>query len=204
MTFDPFSILPDPPSQPGTSSPPEILSPPAGHSPMVRALPASMVRLGVNGNNMPANVGEELETKLAERRQGRMSGFTTARAIEIIEGLEDGKTMAEIAREIGITRGTIWTWMQLSQPFSDSVARAREYQGHAAADQAVEILDKVAIDSDTDPKLAMAQLRKAEQRARIRMELAKAFNFKQYGEKKQSMNLNINADAGPVDLSKYA
>lgn len=194
MTFDPFSILPDP-VQPAGQAP---------AAPAVVVLPASMVRQGVNGANLPADIGADLERKLQERRTGRMSSFTADRAAEIIEGIEDGKTMAEIAEDIGVTRGTIWTWMQLCPAFSDSVARAREYQGHASADQAVKILDTVDIDSDPDPKLAMARLRKAEQRARIRIELAKAYNFRQYGDKKQSLNLNVNADAGPVDLSKYA
>ena len=92
--------------------------------------------------------------------------------------------------------------LELAPGFHDAVAQAREYQGHAAADEAVRILDNVAL-SDDDAKQNMAQLRKAEQRARIRLELAKCFNFKQYGDKKQNMNLNVNAEVDVVDLSRY-
>lgn len=188
-TFDPFSILP-------SNATAEI-------SDQTPAVPASVARYGHNGNNMPVNLAEELIGVLGKRREGRMSTFTADRAADVIEGLENGETVNEIAVKIGVSRGTIWTWMQLSPEFKDLVARAREYQGHANADDAVKLLDEVVIDPD-NPKAAMAELRKAEQRAKIRMELAKAFCFNQYGNKKQNLNLNLNADVSPVDLSRYS
>ena len=168
------------------------------------ALPEYMSRHGWTGGNMDLqNIEKNFQTELAKRKTGRMSLFTQENAATVIEGVEDGQTMDEIAKKIGTSRQVIWTWMQLSPAFHDAVAQAREYQGHASASDAVKILDEVVIDPD-NPKAAMAELRKAEQRARIRMELAKAFNFKQYGDKKQNLNVNVNADISPVDLSKYS
>ena len=202
--FDPFAfdILPD-------SCTNHLAGPPAKQTTLAQTktvapakIPGSIARAGNNGNNSPANLQEEMYAILDQKRSGRVSLFTPERAAVAIEGIEDGLTMEEIAAEIGVTRKTIWTWMQLCPGFGDAVAQAREYQGHAIADNAVKILDNVTID-ENNPKAAMAELRKAEQRARIRMELAKCFNFKQYGDKKQNMNLNVNADVSPVDLSKY-
>jgi hypothetical protein len=205
MEFNPFDILPG-------GSPAELVPdfPPVkvveDHKPIwkpeAKPLPASMVAAGHNGKNLPDNIGEGIERALAKRREGRASKFTEELAAHVIEGVEDGKTMQAIADELSIARNTIWTWMQLSSEFTNAVARAREYQGHAAADDAVRIIDDVDV-SGLDAKQNMVQLRKSEQRARIRMDLAKAFNFKQYGDKKQNLNLNINAEVSPVDLSNY-
>lgn len=187
--FSPFDILPDSCAQP--------IAPAS-----VRVIPASTLAKGNNGNNLPANIGEGLQQELTKRRAGRMSGFTLERAAAIIEGFETGLTVDEIAADQGINRSTIYSYMQLSPEFSDAVAQAREYQGHSSASDAVKILDEVIIDPN-NPKAAMAELRKAEQRARIRMQLAECFNFKQYGSKKQTLSLNLNADVSPVDLSRY-
>ncbi len=205
--FDPFSILPDnitlDEQAPVVTEPAaEYRAEPAPVAPTRKPMAPSIAKIGLNGNNMPANIGEGLHKELAKRREGRMSLFTPERAAEIVEGIENGKTMDEIAASVGVVRQTIWTWMQLSPEFSDCVAQAREFQGHASASDAVKILDDVEIDPN-NPKASMAELRKAEQRARIRMELAKCFNFRQYGDKKQNMNLNVNAEVNPVDLSKY-
>lgn len=188
-TFSPFDM----PDASGSSSVlvPEIIKP----------RPASLDHYGLTGANTP-QLGENFERLLQERRVGRMSLFTEEKAAKIIEGIEDGKTLKEIAESIGVTRNTIWTWMQLCKPFSDHVARAREYQAHAFADSAVDLLDNADI-SGADHKNNMAVLRKAEQRARIRTELAKSYNFGQYGDKKQSLNVNINTEVSPVDLAKY-
>lgn len=189
MEFNPFDILPDSCAQ-------------LVQEPPLRIIPASTLAKGNNGNNLPANIGEGLQQELAKRREGRMSGFTLERAAAIVEGFETGMTVDEIAADQGINRSTIYSYMQLSPEFSDAVARAREYQGHSSATDAVKILDEVVIDPN-NPKAAMAELRKAEQRARIRMQLAECFNFKQYGSKKQNLNINLNADVGAPDLSKY-
>jgi hypothetical protein len=199
MTFDPFSILPDIPDKSGSPAPA------CAPAPAVQALPAiipqSLTNRGNNGRNLPS-AGEGLEGFLEARRVGRASLFTQEAAATIIEGAEDGKTMKELATTLGINRSTIWSWIQLVPGFADEVARAREYQGHAAADDAIDLLDNVSLAS-IDAKQNMAELRKAEQRARIRMQLAECFNFNQYGKKKQSMNVNLNATISPVDLSRF-
>ena len=193
MDFNPFDILPD--CLPAVSEAVPVYA-------AVAHVPApSVLKSGNNGNNTP-KIGEAFNAILEKRREGRMSLFTEEKAAKIIEGIEEGLTMEDIAESIGHERRVIWSWMQLSPEFHHAVTQAREYQGHSSADNAVKILDNVIIDPD-NPKAAMAELRKAEQRARIRMELAKAFNFKQYGDKKQNLNLNINADVSPVDLSNY-
>lgn len=165
-----------------------------------KQLPKSLV--GVTGANTPENATGLMLVEVAKRKEGRMSLFTPERAATVLEGVENGLTMDKIADSIGVHRSTIWTWMQLNQEFSDGVAQAREFQAHAYADDAVKILDGVVIDPE-NPKVAMAELRKAEQQARIRTNLAECFNFSQYGKKQQNLNLNLNAEVSPVDLSKF-
>lgn len=194
--FDPFDILPD---VPVLVAEPEVVYAPA---PARKITPSTLAK-GNNGNNLPKHVGANLNGELEKRREGRMSTFTLERAAALIEGIEEGIPMDVLAAQVGINRSTIYSWMQLCPEFSENVARAREMQGHSLATDAVKILDEVTVDPE-NPKAAMAELRKAEQRARIRMDLAKAFNFKQYGDKKQNLNLNINAEVSPVDLANYA
>jgi transposase-like protein len=196
MDFNPFDILPDECVPLIKESAVEYLAPVRD-----RIIPTSITKAGNNGNNITIKTGS-IEANLIKRREGRASTFTEDIASDIIEALEDGSTMKAAAKEVGVTRKTLWTWMQLFPEFSDLVARAREIQGHSNADDAVDILDNSDISSD-DAKQNMAQLRKDEQRARIRMQLAECFNFKQYGSKKQTLNLNLNADVSPVDLSRY-
>lgn len=195
--YDPFSFLPD-----------EVQVEVVQDVPVVQVVPAkvitgSMTAKGINGNNLPANIAQDFQAEVTKRKEGRMSMFTPEKAATILEGIEDGLTMDEIGKIIGHDRKAIWTWMQLCPEFALAVAQAREYQGHASADNAVKILDEVEIDPD-NPKAAMAELRKAEQRARIRMDLAKAFNTKQYGDKKQNLNVNVNTTVDPVDLSSFS
>lgn len=194
--FNPFDILPDECAHTVKELAVEYLVPARG-----RSVPASITNIGNNGNNITIKTGS-IEANLIKRREGRASTFTEDMASDIIEALEDGATMKAAAKEVGVTRKTLWTWMQLFPEFCDLVARAREFQGHSNADDAVDILDNSDISSE-DAKQNMAHLRKDEQRARIRMQLAECFNFKQYGSKKQTLNLNLNADVSPVDLSRY-
>lgn len=198
MDFNPFDILPDECAPLIKESAVEYLAP--ARAP-VRVIPASIIKSGNNGNNNLAEA-ERFEGVMTKKREGKMSTFTEDKAAIVIEEIEDGKTMKAAAEQIGVTRKCLWTWMQLLPWFGDAVARAREYQGHANADDAVDMLDNCDISSE-DAKQNMAELRKAEQRARIRMQLAECFNFKQYGSKKQTLNLNLNADVSPVDLSRY-
>lgn len=204
MSYNPFDSLPDNPVSKADDSDPVVsvvAEPVVEYAPAKRELPKSVVSMGNNGNNMTVKE-ETFQAVMAKRKDGRMSTFTEEKAAVVIEGIEDGLTMDAIADKLETQRQTIWTWMQLLPWFKDAVAQAREYQGHSSADNAVKLLDEVTIDPD-NPKAAMAELRKAEQRARIRMDLAKAFNFKQYGDKKQNLNLNVNAEVSPVDLSNF-
>lgn len=171
--------------------------------PTPKTLAPSQIAIGMNGNNTPDIQADQLNAAIHKRRMGRMSMFNEERAGIVIEAIEEGETMETAAERAGVKRQAIWTWMQLNPAFNDAVSAAREFQGHASADNAVKILDSVEINADTDPKLAMAQLRKAEQRARIRMDLAKCFNNRQYGDTKKNVNLNLNAEVSPIDLGNY-
>ena len=209
MAFNPFEagneeiaeyveiLTPDDPKKNSVAAPREKVT--LGN----HVVPPSLIRNGDNGNNMPALTSDNLADVMNERRSGRMSTFSADRAATVLEAMEDGATMVEAAKTIGVTRKTLWAWMNLSAAFRDQVSLARKLQGHAMADDAVEILDNVIIDPD-QPKVAMAELRKAEQMARIRMDQAKAHTPEYYGDKRTNLNLNVNTTVSPVDLSAYS
>lgn len=165
-------------------------------------LSPSTASTGTNGNNISPNLVEDLHKELARRRTGRASQFTPENAARVIELIEDGCTIQEAAKEIGVNRNTITTWMQLSPPFSGMIAAAREYQGHGLAENAVAIVDAVEIDPD-NPKKSSVECRRAEMQAKIRLDLARCYNVQQYGNKKQNLNINVNAECSLLDLSKF-
>jgi len=147
----------------------------------------SLISHGITGANAPPDITEEsLMAALEKRRTGRMSSFTEEIGLEILEGLQDGRTFQKIADGLGIGRSQIWFWMQSIPAFSSAVARAREYQAHSYSDDAVNIVDDVDIsDPSLDPRLISAAIRKSELKARFRTDLAKAYNPGQYAERKQ-------------------
>jgi hypothetical protein len=81
----------------------------------------------------------------------------------------------------------------------NAVTLAQEDQADSMVDNSFTLLSEV----DTEGKEAMARLRKAEQIARYRLDIAKCTNFKKYGDKRAQMNVNLNANVTDEDISKW-
>ena len=154
---------------------------------------------GCNGNNFPTDVAQQLTAHLAKRNAGRLSTFTIERATTILSALQDGKTIQQACDEVGISRPTYLTWCRSSPEFLNAVAEAQEDRADSMVDDGFATLGGV----DTEGREAMARLRKAEQISRYRLDIAKCLNFKKYGDKKQSLNLNVNASVTDLDVSGW-
>lgn len=83
--------------------------------------------------------------------------------------------------------------------FLDMITQAHELQADSMMDDSVKLLETV----NTEGKEAMARLRKAEQVARFKFDLSKCLNFKKYGDKKQSLNINANVNVTEADVAKW-
>jgi transposase-like protein len=158
---------------------------------------------GCNGNNLPENIGQSLLNAFQKRQEGRASQFTEEKAITILESIMDGSTVQQACDKVGISRTTFYTWRSLVPEFPNMIALAHEMQADSMVDDNVKLLENVDVTSeDADPRRLMAQLRKAEQVARFKFDLAKCLNNK-YVEKKQNLNVNLNANVSDADVSKW-
>ena len=151
-----------------------------------------------NGANLPANIEQRLVDAEEKRKTGAVSTFTDEKAATLLEAIIEGFTIKTACEMIGISRATFYVWRSVVPGFFDMVKRAHQLQADSMVDDNVELLESV----DTSGKEGMARLRKAEQIARFKFDLAKCLNDK-YIEKKQNMNLNINAQVTDADVSKW-
>lgn len=157
-----------------------------------------------NGNNLPPDISGRLQDIVEKRNRGAVSTFTEHKAIELVESIAEGSTIQAACDKIGISRKTFYVWRELIPDFLHMVQAAQELQADSMVDDNVINLQSVNCSSDADPRLVMAQLRKAEQVARFKFDLAKCLNFSKYGDKRHHVNTNINVDVAPCDLSRWS
>jgi len=70
---------------------------------------------------------------------GRPSEYTAETADYICEQLAEGKSLRQICAEDGMPAvGTVFVWLKKYMAFQEQYTRAREVQGHVAAEDAVD------------------------------------------------------------------
>jgi hypothetical protein len=158
---------------------------------------------GINGHNLPDGIEERLQSAVQKRKSGRASTFTEELALIVLDAIMSGGTMQEAAQKAGIDRTTLYVWREIVPGFDHMIADARRYSAQSMVDDGLHKLDSVDVSDPEQAKLAMAQLRKAEQQARFRFDLAKCYDFQTFGDKKHQVNTNVNVDLSPVDLSRW-
>lgn len=149
-----------------------------------KEVPASMQVRGYNGANFPQVTAEELNAVLTKRHVGRASRFTLELAADIIEAVSDGLTWKQIAEQHGVDRVTIWSWEHCNPAFANAIADAHKLKARSFCDDQLNIVAEVEIDPE-NPKIAQAELRKAEIMGRFRFDQAKCFDPDQYGDKRR-------------------
>jgi len=159
---------------------------------------------GSNGANLPIDIQDRLEKAIELRNIGHVSSFTEGKALILLESIIEGTTIQTACDKIGISRATFYVWRSVVPGFLDMIKRAHELQADSMVDDNVRMLENVDVTSaDADPRRLMAALRKAEQVARFKFDLAKCLNFQQYGDKKAQLNVNANCDIKEGDASKW-
>lgn len=167
-------------------------------------LPASGYDPTNNGRKTDAPaVINSMALELEKKQRGRTSLFTPERAAEVIDAIENGATIEKAAEAAGVSRPVVFSWMKVFPEFRDCVTRAREIQGNAMADDAVCIVDNAEVLPSDDPKHTAMILRKAEIRSRTRIRMAESLAPKTFSPKSMNLNVNVNTEAAPVDLSRF-
>jgi ACT domain-containing protein len=157
-----------------------------------------------NGANLPTDIQSKLQNAIEKQNTGRASTFTEEKALTLLETIAGGSTIKEACDKIGISRATFYIWRSVVPGFFDMTKQAQELQADSMVDDSVKALESVDVESkDADPRKVMAMLRKVEQIARFKFDLAKCHNFKVYGDKKAQLNVNANVDVTDVDVSKW-
>lgn len=129
---------------------------------------------------------------LEQHRKAEMS--KTNKAIHAFGGEEriwdrmaSGQTVLSLCKEVGISPGRFYDWVNKSEERTAALARAREVGAHSLVEETAEI-----VDTATPDDVAVAKLR-----AENRWKMAKAFNRAQYGDQQGPM---VNISFGDMAL----
>ena len=133
------------------------------------------------GANLPDSAHDPNAITQIMRRNaakgGRPADYTPELAANILDLIIDGKSLRAIAATPGMPAlSTIMDWRGVIPAFAEQYARARTLKGEIYAEDGVAILDDCEAGS-------MAEVRKAEARAKHRLELAKCYDRPLYGDK---------------------
>lgn len=134
---------------------------------------------------------------------GRPSEFTEAKAAEIVERLSRGEPMASICRDEnmpGVT--TVWEWQKAREPFSESIARAREIGFDQIAMDCLDIADDKSGDTrivgEEEREVCNTEfVQRAKLRIDTRLKLLSKWDPKRYGDK---LALGQAEDLGPLQV----
>jgi hypothetical protein len=132
---------------------------------------------------------------------GRPTKLNKAIATSIVNGMGNGKTIAEIVdglagEGVDITRTTIYRWIDENPTFRDAVTRARSMQAHSWADDSMSILDDNSndvLDGPKGPVINNAQVHRDKSRVELRLRLAGMYN-PLYAMTKEGGGINIQVN----------
>jgi len=61
------------------------------------------------------------------KKRGRPTDYTEDMPDKLLAALNDGKSVAQFARDIGVARSTVYYWAEHHPEFSDALTRGQEY-----------------------------------------------------------------------------
>lgn len=154
-----------------------------------------------DGSNLPADISYQLKSALQKKQTGRASSFTVDKALDVLDDMTAGFTTEESCKRNNVPVSTWYVWRSVVPGLLEASLQASELQADSQVDQADLMLRSVDLDS-IDPKLANAALRKAQQIADFRFNLAKTRNVR-YIERKANLNMNVNTTVQDADISSW-
>ena len=132
--------------------------------------------------------------KPAKKAAPKKLGEPTKRTPELIEricnGIAEGKSASSMCIEVGISKQTLWRWLDEDQELSDQYARAKELCAELYVSQIIAIADEsdndISVDPDTGKEYTNHDVIA---RARLRVDARKWYASKlapkRYGDKVQ-------------------
>ncbi|MCX8566847.1 MAG: hypothetical protein ON057_001574 [Glomeribacter sp. 1016415] len=132
----------------------------------------------------------------------RTSKYTIALATKICERLMVGQSLRSICAQKGMPdQGTVYRWLEKSEPFRKQYTHAREVQADTLADEILDIADDSTQDMQVDEQGHERVRHEAVQRSKLRVDarkwLAGQLAPKKYGDRIQQ---NISgAHDGPIE-----
>lgn len=101
----------------------------------------------------------------------------------LIAEIESGKTIADLARSLGVSRAALSNWLNRTSETKQRIARARETASHALAEEALELSNTATNANEKARRLQVS----------TRQWLAGKWNRPEYGES-PLVNIGISAD----------
>ena len=96
---------------------------------------------------------------------------------ELVEAISQGTPLAEFARDNGVSRGTLYNWLNDDSIISAHIARAREVGYDALAGEVLDIVDACPANSD--------DVAKAKMQAWARLQLLAKWHSSRYGDRQR-------------------
>jgi hypothetical protein len=119
---------------------------------------------------MPAPLKRALKVRI-----GEMGGYSA-----ILERIQNGETLMQIAPDYGVTRGLLSTVLNKNKRVRPLLAEARRAAAHAHAEKALDIIEAAPVQRD--------HLEKAKLRASHHTWLAKVYDRETFGDQKEQPN----------------
>lgn len=94
---------------------------------------------------------------------------------DLVEAISGGTPLAEFAREVGVSRGTLYNWLNDDDLVSAHIARARAVGYDALAAEVLDLIDGCGTDKDS--------IAKAKAQAWARLQLLAKWHSSRYGDK---------------------
>lgn len=102
-----------------------------------------------------------------------------------LDHIASGGSVEEFAREVGLNKGTLYSWCWKDEDFAKRFAQARQVGAEALIDQAREIADQsaddVVIDENGKPRVVQEVVQRSKLRVETRLKIAACFRPQQFG-----------------------
>lgn len=109
----------------------------------------------------------------------------------IIEGLSEGVPLRQLCRLHGVSKSTVYNWIEADEAFAGRIARARELGFDQIAEEALEIADdsrndwvkRERVDGSVDDGVDHEHVSRSKLRIETRLKLLAKWDPKRYGDK---------------------
>lgn len=109
----------------------------------------------------------------------------------IIEGLSEGVPLRQLCRLHGVSKSTVYNWIEADDEFAGRIARARELGFDQIAEEALEIADdsrndwvkRERADGSVDDGIDHEHVSRSKLRIETRLKLLAKWDPKRYGDK---------------------